>query len=114
MKKTAKKPTNKQIIAAVNRYFEAHDTYCLMIGTTDEREDFAPAIIGVRLTPTPAVVYNYDKLVKCFMQQNEWDYETAVEWVDYNVLRALPYYKKDHPPIVISRAIRMDKIETIL
>ena len=30
------------------------------------------------------VVYDYDKLIECFMKQGMTD-EEAVEWIDYNV-----------------------------
>lgn len=30
------------------------------------------------------LVYDYNLCVKCLMEQNGWDEETALEWVDYN------------------------------
>lgn len=34
------------------------------------------------------VVYDYNKCVEIFMSQNNWEYEEAMEWVDFNVVGA--------------------------
>lgn len=96
----------------------------VFIGDEDTRELYYPAIVsraGGRFT------YDYDKLVDCFARsfmdpQNLIDYDhgivdddvesawyeaksDAIEWIDYNVVRSLPYwgpsaphlrYRRDH------------------
>lgn len=71
----------------------------ILIGNETEREDFFPAVIGVAKDKSH-VAYSREKLEHCFMKQNGWTIEEAVEWVDYNVERALPYYGSRAPVIV--------------
>jgi hypothetical protein len=56
------------------------------------------SIIGV--TTDGRVVYDYDKMVEELMQDEEWSYEEAVEWIDYNTIRSLPY-AGDNAPIIM-------------
>lgn len=56
------------------------------------------SIIGV--TTDDRVVYSYDKMVEELMQDEEWSYEDAVEWIDYNTIRALPYAGPNGPIIM--------------
>lgn len=56
------------------------------------------SIIGV--TTDDRVVYSYDKMVEELMQDEEWSYENAVEWIDYNTIRALPYAGPNGPIIM--------------
>lgn len=56
------------------------------------------SIIGV--TTDDRVVYSYDKMVEGLMQDEEWSYEDAVEWIDYNTIRALPYAGPNGPIIM--------------
>lgn len=77
-----------------------------LIGDTD-REKYYPAIIGLA-RDLSRVVYNYDKLIECFMKENDWSYEEAEEWVEYNVVRALPYYGEHAPVILMNKFIHSD------
>lgn len=56
------------------------------------------SIVGV--TTEGRVVYNYDKMVEELMQDEEWSYEDAAEWIDYNTIRALPYAGENGPIIM--------------
>ena len=56
------------------------------------------SIIGV--TTEGRVVYSYDKMVEELMQDEGWSYEDAVEWIDYNTIRALPYAGENGPIIM--------------
>jgi hypothetical protein len=80
---------------------EDHGFY--LIGNED-RADFYPAIIGVA-RDLSHVVYSFEKLVECFMKQNDWDWDTASEWVIYDVERALPYYGERAPIILMNKYI---------
>lgn len=62
--------------------------------------DYASAFIGV--TDDGRAVYEYDKMVDYLMSKEDWTYEAAVEWIDYNTLRALPYMGKKAPIIMYS------------
>lgn len=85
---------------------EGEDHSFYLIGDTD-RVKYYPAIIGIA-RDLSRVVYSYDKLVKCFMKANNWGYEEAVEWIDYNVERALPYYGEHAPIILMNKFIHTD------
>ena len=69
-----------------------------LIGNTDRR-DFYPAIIGLAKDKSH-VAYSFEKLVRCFMAKEGWDWDTAMEWVIYDVERALPYYG-DKAPVIL-------------
>ena len=56
------------------------------------------SIIGV--TTDDRVVYSYDKMIEELMQDEELSYEDAVEWIDYNTIRALPYAGPNGPIIM--------------
>jgi hypothetical protein len=56
------------------------------------------SIIGV--TTDGRVVYDYDKMVEELMQDEDWSYEDAVEWIEYNTIRALPYAGENGPIIM--------------
>ena len=56
------------------------------------------ALIGV--TEDGRAVYDYDKMVEWLMETAGMTDLEAVEWIDYNTLRALPYY--DNAPIIVN------------
>jgi hypothetical protein len=58
------------------------------------------ALLGV--TTDGRAVYDYDRMVEWLMKKEKWSYDEAVEWIDYNTLRALPYMGED-APIVLAR-----------
>ena len=64
------------------------------------------SIIG--LTEDGRLVYDFDKMVKEFAEDEQCDELDAIEWLEYNTLRALPYMG-ERAPIVI-----MNNIESIM
>lgn len=56
------------------------------------------AIIGI--TDDNRAVYDYDKMVKWLMDEEGFTAEEAIEWIDYNTIRALPYMG-DEAPIIM-------------
>lgn len=58
------------------------------------------SIIGI--TADNRLVYSKDKMIKEYMQDEECDEEDAIEWLEYNTLRAIPYFGKQ-TPIVVKR-----------
>ena len=65
--------------------------------TVFENYDYADAFIG--MSNDGRAVYSYDKMIEWLMLKENWTYEEAVEWIDYNTMRALPYYPDG--PIVV-------------
>lgn len=59
--------------------------------------DYADAFIG--MSDDGRAVYSYDKMIEWLMLKENWTYEESVEWIDYNTIRALPYYPDG--PIVV-------------
>lgn len=54
-----------------------------------ENPSYLDAIIGI--TDEGALCYSYEKMVKWLMDNDGMDYEGAMEFIDYNTIRALPY-----------------------
>jgi len=48
------------------------------------------AIIGFghQFTTAPVAIYDYEKCIEIFMRDNDWGYEDAMEWMQYNVVGA--------------------------
>lgn len=74
-----------------------------LIGDED-REAYYPAIIGIA-KDRGHIAYSFDKLVDCFVRSNNWTRQEAIEWVEYNVERTLPYYGKTAPVILNTETI---------
>lgn len=70
-----------------------------------DNPSFDSAIVGV--SSDDRVIYDYDKMVDSLMHDesfkddegNYLSYEDAIDWIDFNTLRALPYIKNS--PIVM-------------
>lgn len=60
--------------------------------------DYDDAIIGV--TTDNQVVYDYNLMVEQLMRDENWTEEEAVEWIEYNTIRALDYMGAGAPVIV--------------
>ena len=77
------------------------------IGTEEERRNYYPAIIGIARDKSH-VVYSLEKLAECFMKVNNWTWDEAIEWIEYDVERALPYYGEHAPLILMNKFIHKD------
>lgn len=58
------------------------------------------ALIGV--TEDNRAVYDFDKMVGYLCEKHGFDFDEAVEWIEYNTIRALAY-AGDKAPIVMYR-----------
>lgn len=65
--------------------------------TVFEDYDYADAFIG--MSNDGRAVYSYDRMIEWLMLKENWSVDDAVEWIDYNTMRALPYYPNG--PIVV-------------
>lgn len=59
---------------------------------------FDLALIGV--THDERAVYDFDLMVKYMMEEEDCTYIEAVEWIEYNTIRALPYMGENSPIIM--------------
>lgn len=55
-----------------------------------EDPSFDAAIIGYD-DNTSRIIYDYDKMVKCLMDEDGLSFEDAEEFIDFNTIRAIPY-----------------------
>ena len=60
--------------------------------------DYEDAIVGV--THDGRIVYDYDKMVEYLMDKENWSETNAIEWIDYNVVRSVPYMGSNAPIIM--------------
>ena len=54
-----------------------------------ENPSYLKAIIGI--SDDGALCYSYDKMVQCSIEEDKMEEEDAMEFIDYNTIRALPY-----------------------
>ena len=55
-------------------------------------------LIGV--THDNRAVYDYEKMVEWLVSTEGFTEEEAIEWIDYNMLRAIGYFGEDAPIIM--------------
>lgn len=85
-------------------WLEAGEDHSFYLIGNEDRENYYPAIIGLAKDKSH-VAYSYERLVACFMKCNNWTYDEAAEWVDFNVIRALPYYGEEAPVVLSNNFI---------
>lgn len=56
------------------------------------------ALIGI--SEDNRAIYDYDKMVEWLMKEENFTREEAIEWIDYNTIRALPYMGNEAPIIM--------------
>ena len=65
-----------------------------------ENFSYDTALIGV--TEDNRAVYDFDKMVEWLIDTESFsDMEEAVEWIQYNAIRALPYMG-DRAPVIVN------------
>ena len=63
-----------------------------------ENYSYDDALVGV--TDDGRAVYDFEKMVAWLMETEDMDEIEAVEWIEYNTIRALPY-AGDRAPIIM-------------
>ena len=63
-----------------------------------ENPAFVNAIVGFDMHHKK-IVYDYEKMVECLVKEDEMTEEEAIEFIDYNTLRTVPYM--ENPPIIV-------------
>lgn len=59
--------------------------------------DYEDAFIGI--SHDDRAIYDWEKMVTYLVEKQDMTEEEAIEWIDYNTIRALAYYEK--APIVM-------------
>lgn len=65
-----------------------------------ENPDYSDAFLG--LSDEGRAIYDYNKMIESLMKEDGMDYVDAVEFFEYNTLRALPYMGELRPIILYS------------
>ena len=60
------------------------------------------ALIGV--SHDGRAIYDYNLMIDWLMKEEGWSDNEAVEWIEYNTIRALPYFGDGAPIIMYSLA----------
>lgn len=63
-----------------------------------DNESYDNSIIG--MTFDGAAIYSYDRMVEEYMKDNGCTEEEAVDWIEYNTMRAIPYMPNPKPKVV--------------
>lgn len=63
-----------------------------------DNPDYDSAIIGV--SHDDRVIYDYDAMIASLMLEDDMTMEEAMDFIDYNTLRALPYSGPDGPIVM--------------
>ena len=58
------------------------------------------ALIGV--SHDGRAIYNFDLMIDWLVEKEGWSDIEAIEWLEFNTIRALPYMGKDAPIIMYS------------
>lgn len=61
--------------------------------------DYKTAILG--LSDDNRVIYDYDLMVKCLMKEDGITSEEAIDFIEYNTMRALSYRDANKRPIIL-------------
>lgn len=56
------------------------------------------ALVGI--SDDNRAIYDYSKMVNWLIEQEHFTELEAIEWIDYNTIRALPYMGADAPIIM--------------
>jgi hypothetical protein len=64
-----------------------------------ENSDYDSAIIGYD-DNSGRIIYDYEKMIEHLMDADGIEYEEAMEFIDYNTVRACPYMG-DKAPIIL-------------
>ena len=65
-----------------------------------ENYSYDNALIGV--TEDGRAVYDFDKMVEWLVTTQDMAETDAIEWIEYNTIRALPYAGPDGPIVMYS------------
>lgn len=61
-------------------------------------ESYDDALIGV--SEDGRAIYDFDKMVDWLIEKYGWSDTESIEWIEYNTIRALPYFGEGAPIIM--------------
>ena len=60
-----------------------------------EHPSMVKAITGI--TDSGQLIYDYNLMIEAAMEEEGWTCEEAIDWIEYNTLRSIPYMGSSHP-----------------
>ena len=63
--------------------------------------DYVEAIEGI--TDDGRLIYDYEKMVHCLVEDDGMEYWEAADFIDYNTIRTIPYMGDSSPIILFER-----------
>lgn len=82
-------------IEEIKDYLENHGMGGAIVFQTP---DFASAFIGT--SDDGRTIYSYTLMVESLMLEDDMSYDEAIEFIDFNTIRALPYMGEKSPIIM--------------
>ena len=82
---------------------EASDAYIMNLPSFDY------SIVG--LTEDKRIIYDYDLMVQEFAKDSNVSWAEAIEFIEYNTIRSLPYIKEQVRPIIIFHSENINRIK---
>ncbi len=61
-------------------------------------ESYDDALIGV--SEDGRAIYDFGLMIEWLMNKYDWSESDSIEWIEYNTIRALPYFGDDAPIIM--------------
>lgn len=90
---------DKKFRAALAAYCEDHGLEGDDAPLLFDNHSYDASIVGI--TKEGRLVYDEDLMISELMEDEGWSYEDAVEWIEYNTLRSLPF-ADGKAPIVLN------------
>lgn len=88
---------NKIKRAQIQELLDTYEVSAVLL----EDHTFDNSIIGINVKDEdPHVVYSFARMVEEYMTDEDCSEEEAVEWIEYNTLRSIPYMGKNKPEII--------------
>lgn len=63
-----------------------------------ENESYDSALIGI--SQDNRAIYSFEKMIQWLVEKDNISEEEAIEWIEYNTLRALPYFGSKAPIVM--------------
>ena len=79
--------TNDEIREYLEAYIQDEDELNNIV--LFENPSYADALVGI--SHDNRLIYDYNKMVKFLVEHDKMEPDEAMEFIDYNTLRALPY-----------------------
>ena len=84
---------DKELLNTLENICAEHENENLHIQTMN---GLSEAVIGI--SGDKRLIYSYAKILHIFMTRDNMTEEEAIEWIEYNVIRSIPYFK---PEVII-------------